>query len=180
LSGGIDSAVLLALAHVQATSTAALHVSYGQAAAHAERAAASRVANHFGVGLTVIDHRGQRFGAGEIRGRNAFLLQVALLHLPWTSGTILLGVHAGTDYRDCGEPFLTLMQGVYDFHTDGAVSVAAPFAELLKGDIVRLAADLDVPISLTHSCEASDDPCSDCQSCHDRETILSEAARAGA
>jgi 7-cyano-7-deazaguanine synthase len=180
LSGGIDSSALLPLAKGRGLTVRALHVSYGQAAEAAELAAAVAIADSFGVPLTPVVYQGKRFGAGEIRGRNALLLTIALLEFGPPSGLILIGIHGGTEYIDCGSDFLGSMQALYTLHTSGAIMVEAPFARLLKGDVVRLAHDLKVPIERTHSCEASNLECGRCQSCVDRVRLMKELAAAHA
>lgn len=171
----MDSSTLLALAGVERTSVDALFVDYGQASCSAEEAAVSQISSDFGHALHVVRYRGRSFGAGEIRGRNAFLLQTALLEFPWRSGTVMIGVHAGTGYRDCSPEFLELMVGLFEFHTGGAVSLAAPFLTWTKSEIYRLALDLGVPVDKTHSCEAGNAACGRCRSCLDRQALSREA-----
>ncbi len=175
LSGGIDSAAALALTLEVGSSASALFVDYGQAAAASEAKASAALATHFGVGYEGLACTGRTFGAGEIRGRNAFLIHFALMVLRQTKAVVVLGIHSGTTYRDCSPSFLQLMQRSYDFHTGGQVSLAAPFVHQLKRDIVRLASEMRVPVDLTYSCEAANVPCGKCMSCHDREELLARS-----
>jgi len=168
LSGGIDSTTAVALAVAENQRCRVMFVDYGQAAATAEDSASAAVAAHFGLQRQVLKMKGLDFGAGEIRGRNAFLIHSALLGFPAEAGTIVLGIHAGTDYDDCGQEFVTLMQRTLDFHTAGTIGLVAPFIDAGKRDVFAICADLDVPIELTYSCEAAADPCGDCLSCRDR------------
>jgi 7-cyano-7-deazaguanine synthase len=170
-SGGIDSSTLLALARVEGLPPSALFVDYGQAASAAEAVAVTAICSQLGVPLYVVRCGGMSFGEGEIRGRNAFLLQTALMRLPWPSGTVLIGVHAGTGYRDCSPEFVELMQQSFDFHTGGAISVAAPFVDWTKGEIYQLALRLGVPLRRTYSCEAGSVACNSCRSCLDRQAL---------
>jgi 7-cyano-7-deazaguanine synthase len=172
LSGGIDSSAVLALTLEVGTSASALFVDYGQAAASSEAKASAAIAGHFGVEYQSLTCTGQTFGAGEIRGRNAFLVHTALMVLRQTKAVVVLGIHAGTTYRDCSPSFLELMQRSYDFHTGGQVSLAAPLVDQVKGDVVRLASEMGVPVELTYSCEAANEPCGKCLSCRDREELL--------
>jgi len=172
LSGGIDSATGLALAVEQAAVAECLFIDYGQAAAAAEAKASDLVAAHFEVPYRKIACEGLRFGSGEIRGRNAFLLHTAMMAFSGETGVVTLGVHAGTPYRDCSPAFVATMRASYDFHTDGRIGISAPFIGNVKNDVLELAQRLNVPIALTHSCEASDTPCLTCQSCRDREVLV--------
>lgn len=177
-SGGLDSSTLLAFSLDQGIESSALFIDYGQAAAQAEAAAVAEICRHFSVRLQVVRHEGAHFGAGEIRGRNAFLLQTALMEFPMTSGTVMIGIHAGTGYRDCSPEFVDLMQRSYDFHAEGTISIAAPFVTWTKREIFHLAIELGVPIERTHSCEAADTSCGRCRSCLDRRTLAEETPRA--
>jgi 7-cyano-7-deazaguanine synthase len=175
LSGGIDSATSLALAIGRTAPVTTLFVDYGQSAAMAEARSSSAIARHYGVPIRGLTLRGPRFGGGEIKGRNAFLLHVALLTLESEAGVVVIAVHNGTPYRDCSQPFLELMQLSFDFHTGGAVMLAAPFADKRKNEVFDLAIELGVPVELTHSCEVGDVPCNRCLSCLDREALFAGA-----
>ena len=182
LSGGLDSTTLLVFARAHGLAVRALHVDYGQAAARAEREAVGRICAASGVELQLVRYAGKGFGSGEIRGRNALLLHIALAEFPAEAGIVLIGAHGGTGYRDCAPEFIEVMQRSFDFHSDGAIGVSAPFVELGKGDVLRLALDLGVDVSNTYSCEAGNETCGACQSCRDRALVLAaggvRAARA--
>ena len=112
------------------------------------------------------------FGPGEIRGRNAYLLHTALMEFPTSSGVVALGIHAGTGYVDCSPGFMDVMQRSYDFHTGGKVTVAAPFLNWTKQQVYALAAELNVPLAQTYSCESACLPCGECRSCLDRSLLV--------
>jgi 7-cyano-7-deazaguanine synthase len=171
LSGGVDSAALAALAKNQGLRASALFVGYGQAAHTAERAASRALAEMYGLPWRELQVEGVRFGHGEIRGRNAFLVHVALLTLDVASCVVYLGIHAGTGYRDCSPDFVGLVQSSLDFHTGGQVRLAAPLLEAHKADVYAFAASLGVPFELTYSCEAGPTPCGMCASCRDRALL---------
>ena len=175
LSGGIDSAAALVLALDSGSTASALFVNYGQAAAISEGRASAALAARYGVKHQTVCCSGQRFGAGEIRGRNAFLAHLALMTYPAETGVIVLGIHAGTGYRDCTFDFVDLIQRSYDFHAGGQIALAAPFINQAKGDVVNLAMKLGLPFELTYSCEAGNAPCGQCRSCRDREVCLDRA-----
>ena len=64
------------------------------------------------------------------------------------------------------------MERSYEFHTGGAITVAAPFLHWNKQDVYRLATELNVPFAQTYSCEASNLPCGRCRSCLDRSLLV--------
>lgn len=168
LSGGVDSAALAVLAKNQGLRVSALFIGYGQAAHAAERAASRAVAQMYGLPWRELQVEGVHFGRGEVRGRNAFLVHLALLTLDVPSCVLYLGIHAGTGYRDCSPDFIGLVQSSLDFHTGGQVRLVAPFLEAYKEDVYAFAASVGVPFELTYSCEAGSTPCGTCASCRDR------------
>ena len=172
-SGGVDSSTLLWTSVKQGLLPSALFVDYGQAAAEAEGEALARICSSLSIPWRRVRYESSSFGAGEVRGRNAFLLHVALLEFPSTSGVVSLGVHAGTGYADCSPEFIEVMERSYEFHTGGAITVAAPFLYWGKQDVYRLATELSVPLAQTHSCEASNLPCGRCRSCLDGRLLAS-------
>ncbi len=172
LSGGMDSTTALALACSASLQVSALFVDYGQSSASSEAAAAAAVADHYSVPYRILRLAGLSFSAGEIRGRNALLVHCALVAFPAETGIVIIGIHGGTSYRDCNPDFVTLMQRSFDFHCDGRLAIAAPFADQLKGDVYNLALQLKAPLALTYSCEAGNVPCGRCLSCRDREALL--------
>lgn len=178
-SGGLDSTTLIALLTAHDFQPTALFVDYRQSAAIAEQAAITSICQAMGVPLRIVRHKGTPFGAGEILGRNAFLLHAGLLEFGVTSGMIVIGIHAGTGYIDCSPDFIDVMQRSFDFHTAGSIAIVAPFLTWSKHDIWRLAVELGVPIGQTYSCEAGNQPCASCNSCMDRKSLKLEGFRAG-
>ena len=170
-SGGVDSSTLIWLSAQQGLRPTALFVDFGQPAAEAENEAVENICDSLGVPWRVARYSGANIDAGEIRGRNAFLLHLALLEFPSSSGVVALGIHAGTGYRDCSPEFMAVMQNSYEFHSRGAINATAPFLNWTKQDIFCLASNLNVPFALTHSCEADNHPCRQCQSCLDRRML---------
>lgn len=175
LSGGIDSATGLALICQAGSQASALFVDYGQAAALSEARASAALAAHFGVQHQALTCSGRSFGAGEIRGRNAFLVHLAFMAFPNETGVVVIGIHAGTVYRDCSSDFVNLMQQSYDFHAGGRMALVAPFVDYSKADVFNLAVKLELPLELTYSCEAGNEPCGLCLSCLDRGELRASA-----
>lgn len=171
-SGGIDSSTLIWLSVQQGLKPTALFVDFGQPAAKAENEAVSNICSSLRVPLRVVRYNGSNIEAGEVQGRNALLLHLALLEFPSSSGVVALGIHAGTGYRDCSPEFMEVMQSSFEFHTEGAIIATAPFLHWTKQDVYQLASKLDVPLELTHSCEADNHPCRWCRSCLDRRLLV--------
>lgn len=170
-SGGLDSSTLLAYLRSEGTPVAGLFVDFGQPAAASEQSAARFFCDALGATFLTIEYRGRCVKAGELRGRNALLVHMALLEFPFRSGAIGIGIHAGTTYRDCSPPFVDLMQTSLDFHTGGSVGITSPFVAWTKADILALAVQLDLLVTRTYSCERANTPCDRCPSCSDRRAL---------
>ena len=171
-SGGVDSSTLLWLSVQEGLTPTALFVDYGQPAAEAEGAAVEVICSRLRIPWRSVRYKGSRFGVGEIRGRNALLMHMALVEFPSNSGAVGLGIHAGTDYADCSPEFMEAIERSYEFHTGGAISATAPFLHWTKQEVYRLATELGIPFAQTHSCEASNLPCGQCRSCQDRSLLV--------
>jgi len=168
VSGGLDSAACLQyyLAHDQ--DVEALHVSYGQMAEEREALAASAVCKFYGVPLVHTWLKNVVAGHGEIAGRNALLLSIALLRLGSGATSIVgIGIHAGTTYADCSPAFVATTQRLFDLYSGGRIVIDAPFVAWSKKDIYQFMGDSSV-VELTYSCElGASQPCGQCRSCHD-------------
>jgi len=173
LSGGIDSCACAEYYTEQGHRVRGLFVDYGQAAACLERKSARNVASHFPIPLAETRCLGpRRFGSGEVKGRNAFLVLAALMWCPLGVGMIAIGVHAGTPYYDCGPLFLREVNRLLDGYADGRVRCVAPFLEWDKAAILEYCRLRALPVELTYSCEAgTDPPCGRCLSCLDRRAL---------
>ncbi len=170
LSGGIDSAACARFLQKQGGDVRCVFVDYGQSAAIHELRSASSLAEHLKVELSVVKmDTSRKFGPGEILGRNAFLVLTALMTSGINSGTIALGIHAGTRYYDCTPAFLASIDRLVSEYSDGRVRVAAPFISWVKKDIFIYYLEAGLTINLTYSCEAgTEPPCGNCESCRDR------------
>lgn len=173
LSGGLDSACCLAFYLRRSFKVEAVFVDYGQASTHSESRAARAISHHYSVPLRVIKLTpAQPKGPGLIRGRNAFLLLVALTESKVTNSLVALGIHAGTNYDDCSPVFVRRMQSVFDLCTGGTTQICAPFLKWRKPDIWAFAHGHGVPIQLTYSCECGlPQPCGSCDSCAALEAL---------
>jgi 7-cyano-7-deazaguanine synthase len=184
LSGGLDSATVLAMARASGLECYALSVSYGQRH-QAELTAAARVAHALGAR----EHRIMHVNLGRIGGsaltdpsidvpitpgkgipvtyvpaRNTIMLSLALA---WAEVLKASEIHVGVNavdysgYPDCRPEFVAAFQNLATLATKAGVEgaalrVHAPLISLSKAQIVREGARLGVDYSLTVSCYQAD------------------------
>jgi 7-cyano-7-deazaguanine synthase len=184
LSGGLDSATVLAIASEAGYACHALSLDYGQRH-NAELLAAARVAASLGA----VEHRVIRIGLGDIGGsaltdnsiavpegpsagipvtyvpaRNTVMLALALA---WAevlgSRDIFIGVNAVdySGYPDCRPEFIAAFERMANLATRAGVEgaqlrVHAPLQHLSKAQIVRRGLELGVDYAQTVSCYQAD------------------------
>jgi 7-cyano-7-deazaguanine synthase len=184
LSGGLDSATVLAMAVADGWSCHALSVDYGQRH-RVELEAAARVARALGA----IQHRVvpldlRVFGGSALTdesiavptspapgipvtyvpARNTIFLALALAYAEVTaSDAIFTGANAVdySGYPDCRPEFLAAFGKLANLATKRAVEgspieVRAPIVHLSKAEIVRRGHELGVDFSITVSCYNAD------------------------
>ncbi|HEY2091419.1 MAG TPA: 7-cyano-7-deazaguanine synthase QueC [Thermoanaerobaculia bacterium] len=181
LSGGLDSATVLAIAKSEGHECLAMSIVYGQRH-EIELAAAKRIASAIGVTEHVIYPLDLRlFGASALTSdisvpkdavgapgipityvpaRNTIFLSLALGYAEAKEAEeIWLGVNAVdySGYPDCRPEFLDAFQTVIAKGTRSGVEhgtprIVAPLLSLSKADIIRRGLSLGVDYSLTHSC----------------------------
>ncbi len=184
LSGGLDSATVLALARQQGYACHALSVDYGQRH-HAELAAAQRVAQALGaVEQRVISVDLTGFGGSALTdvriavpeqattgipltyvpARNTIMLSLALA---WAevlqAQDIFIGVNAVdySGYPDCRPEYIAAFEHMGNLATRAAVegnhlTLHTPLLHLSKADIIKLGVRLGVDYSQTVSCYQAD------------------------
>lgn len=184
LSGGLDSATVLAIAREAGYACHALSLDYGQRH-NAELAAAARVAASLGA----VEHRVIRIGLGDIGGsaltddsiavpenptagipvtyvpaRNTVMLALALA---WAevlgSRDLFIGVNAVdySGYPDCRPEFIAAFERMANLATRAGVEgaqlrVHAPLQHLSKAQIIRRGLELGVDYAQTVSCYQAD------------------------
>lgn len=173
LSGGIDSAACARYLQDEGFAVSCVFIDYGQAAAKPERSAAAALVDTLKTNLSFVTvSSAHQFGAGEIPGRNAFLILTAMTICEVNSGVISLGIHGGTPYYDCSPAFLTSIDRVVAEYSDGRVRVSAPFLLWNKRGIFDYYLRTGIPTEITYSCEAGQQPpCGSCASCQDRRVL---------
>jgi 7-cyano-7-deazaguanine synthase len=184
LSGGLDSATVLAMARAREYESYALSVEYGQRHG-AELSAAQRLAKTLGAR----EHRIMRVELGGIGGsaltdtsisvpespssgipvtyvpaRNTILLALAL---GWAevvgAEDIFMGVNAVdySGYPDCRPAFIKGFEELARLATKAGVegarfNIQAPLIDMSKAEIIRAGIDLGVDFSTTVSCYQAD------------------------
>jgi len=194
VSGGLDSATVLAQARSEGLECHALTVDYGQRH-HAELLAASRVAQSLGAR----EHRVMRIDLDGIGGsaltdksiavpetpqigipityvpaRNTVMLSLAL---GWAEVLGAAQIHIGVNavdysgYPDCRPAFIAAFERLANLATKAAVEgttafrIVAPLVDLTKAEIIRRGVALGVDYGLTVSCYQADDDGRACGRC---------------
>src|SRR6266498_4834544 len=181
LSGGLDSATVLAIAKRENRERIALSFAYGQRH-EIELAAAKRVARSMSVPEHVIYNLDLRAFGGSaltadinvpkdavgaagipvtyVPARNTIFLSIALgLAEARGAQEIWIGVNAidYSGYPDCRPEFIHAFQQVIFRGTKSGIerrqpTIVTPLIELTKADIIRRGTELGVDYSLTYSC----------------------------
>ena len=184
LSGGLDSATTLAVAHRDGYACYALSFAYGQRH-RTELEAAEQVARSLGAvqhktvaldlsaiggsaltdpSIPVPELGGSGIPVTYVPARNTVFLAVAT---GWAevlgADEIFIGVNAVdySGYPDCRPEFIAAFEKVANLGTKVGVEgrrirVRAPLVALSKAEIIRLGTDLGVDYSLTVSCYSAD------------------------
>lgn len=193
LSGGLDSATVLAMARAQGFECHALSVDYGQRH-HAELAAAQRVARELGArehrvinidltafggsaltdaSIAVPEQASSGIPLTYVPARNTIMLSLALA---WAevlqAQDIFFGVNAVdySGYPDCRPEYVAAFERMANLATKAAVegkplALHAPLLHLSKAEIIRAGVRLGVNYALTVSCYQADEQGRACGRC---------------
>jgi 7-cyano-7-deazaguanine synthase len=193
VSGGLDSATVLAMARAQGWECHALSVDYGQRH-RAELDAARRVVSALGAAAHRIAHVDlAAFGGSALTdpsiavprtpsagipvtyvpARNTVFLALALANAEVAEAdAIFTGANAVdySGYPDCRPEYLAAFEGMANLATRRAVEgapirILAPIVHLSKAEIVRRGHELGVDFAMTVSCYEADATGSACGSC---------------
>lgn len=194
LSGGLDSATVLAMAHQQGYACYCLSLDYGQRH-RAELDAAARVAAALGARAhRVVNLDLAAFGGSALTdtsiavpvdgiepgipvtyvpARNTILLSLALAWAEVLAARhIFFGANAVdySGYPDCRGEFVSAFQHMANLATKAAVegaslTVHAPIIELSKAEIIQRGTTLGVDYGLTVSCYQADAAGRACGAC---------------
>ncbi len=193
VSGGLDSATVLAIARSQGFECYALSVNYGQRH-QAELEASKRVAHMLGVlvhkevqvdlgsiggsaltdaAIAVPEMAGDGIPVTYVPARNTIMLSIALA---WAevlgARDIFLGVNAVdySGYPDCRPEFIEAFERLANLATKAgaegrAFSVHAPLLRMSKAEIILRGTALGVDYAKTVSCYQADDDGRACGRC---------------
>ena len=159
MSGGIDSSSATSLYVKAGNAVSGLFIDYGQLAAQSEWDAAQRIAAHYDIELDRIE-LGFKLPSsrGEFFGRNAMFILIASGFSDRNSLDVAIGIHALSEYYDTTLLFVQHMQRILDGYSAGRVSLKTPFLSNTKSEVIQVATENAVPISLTYSCERQNFP----------------------
>ncbi len=208
LSGGMDSAVCLALA-ARDYDVYALHFSYGQRTEQRELASARAVAEIVGVrqflalridlfrqiggsALTdlniavpdapAVEHIGKEIPVTYVPFRNAHFLSAAVSWAEVLGGRkVFIGAveQDSSGYPDCRPAYYAAFNQLIQTGTrDGDIEIVTPLIELKKSEIVRMGLDLQAPLEKTWSCYSGEERA--CGVCESCALRLRAFAEAGA
>ncbi|WAJ36264.1 7-cyano-7-deazaguanine synthase QueC [Pseudomonas sp. GOM7] len=193
LSGGLDSATVVAMAKAEGYTCYSMSFDYGQRH-RAELQAAERVARQLGViehkviglnlngiggsaltdaSIAVPEAPGEGIPVTYVPARNTVFLALAL---GWAevlgARDIFIGVNAVdySGYPDCRPEFVEAFQSMANLATKAGVegqgfNIRAPLQQMSKGEIIQAGMRLGVDYALTVSCYQADEDGRACGKC---------------
>ena len=204
LSGGLDSATVLAIATDRGYRCHALSIDYGQRH-RSELIAAEKVAGSMSADIKTVKLDLRTFGGSALTddidvpveeaegipvtyvpARNTIMLSLALA---WAevlnAGDIFIGVNAVdySGYPDCRPEFINAYEEMANLATKAGVTgtrltIHTPLLDLSKADIIRRGVELGVDYGMTISCYQADEEgraCGVCDSCRIRAAGFTSA-----
>ncbi len=195
LSGGIDSATVLAEALEQGRDCTAVGFCYGSKHNRFENLKAKQLADYYGVPFQIFNLEGifslfksdLLLNGGEIPeghyesesmkstvvpGRNLIFISIlAGLAQSIDATVIWLGIHSGDHaiYPDCRPEFFYAARDTISKSSEGKVLLYAPYLDTNKIGILRIGTKLNVPYHLTRTCYKDQKlACGKCGSCQER------------
>ncbi|MBK7705742.1 MAG: 7-cyano-7-deazaguanine synthase QueC [Acidobacteria bacterium] len=195
VSGGMDSCVTAAIAWLEHSEIAFLHVSYGQRTENRERKAFNDIADFYGVEQRLevsIEYLAQIGGSSltdrsiEIAEADLGSKEIPMSYVPFRNanilaiatswaevigaGAIYIGAVAedSSGYPDCRREFFDAFEKTIETGTKPGTTIAirTPIIDLSKGEIVKKGIELGAPLELSWSCYRNEDKaCGTCDSC---------------
>lgn len=201
LSGGVDSAVVLALALSQGYDCLPVIFRYDSKHNFYEVNAAVRIACHYKIKPQIIElanvmkgfksnllidggeipeghYESENMSKTVVPARNIIFISI-LSGLAQSIGAeqVWIGIHGGDHaiYPDCRPEFYYTLRRAIALGTDGKISLEAPFLFTDKRYIIKSGIELCVPFELTRTCYKEQKlACGKCGSCVERLEAFSK------
>lgn len=195
LSGGMDSATLVAYLISKGHDVECVSFEYGSKHNQYEHAAAEAFCWHYGLELKMIDitpvmktftsallktgddipeghYTDKTMEATVVPARNLIFLSILAGHA-WSVGAdaIAIGIHQGDHaiYADCRKEFYKAMDTAIYLGTDSRIQILAPFVDMDKAGILAEGFKIGVPYEFTRTCYKDQvESCGKCGSCVER------------
>ena len=198
LSGGPDSATVAYWAQKQGYQIYPITFKYGQIAVK-ETESAQKIAQNLGVSTKIIDLSALKEIFSDVTSlcntdipltaefsqpiivpfRNAIFLSVAVAYAVTVGADKIFYGAQGSDepfYPDCRREFYQAFEKAARLGTCEDISIEAPFSNMKKSEVIKIGADLGVPLQLTWSCYLDGAKhCGKCESCVNRKKAFQEA-----
>jgi len=176
LSGGIDSAVVLAGCIGSDFECATVAFDYGQPH-RIELQYAARLAEHYGVPHEVVKLQTIPLVSEVVfAGRNLVFASIAIA-MAHARGfdVVAFGCNESDwfEFPDCRPPFWAAIEACAGAY---GVTVKTPLIHNPKTDVIKLALKLRVPLELTWSCyqPQGKSPCRKCLACRTRDVAIAQ------
>ncbi len=202
ISGGMDSALSGKMAEVEGYDIIALHFNYGQRTEKRELEAFRKIAKYLNsIEIYEIDlDFFKSIGASALIDRSLDIPTkglsegIPITYVPFRNGIFLsiatsiaekhgaeaiyIGVveEDSSGYPDCRDSYIRAMERAIELGTkdDTKIEIKMPLVHMKKGEIVKRALELGVPLEDTWSCyQSEDEACGVCDSCRLRVKGLS-------
>jgi 7-cyano-7-deazaguanine synthase len=195
VSGGMDSALCVALAMQMGYDIAGLHLNYGQRTEQREKQAFDDLTEHFGFNYKLVvdvSHLSLIGGSSltdkKIQVNKADFRNTSIpnSYVPFRNGNLLalaaswaevIGAEAifigamqldSSGYPDCREDFFSAYEKAINLGTkpETQIKIITPIINYSKSDIIEEGIKIGVPFELTWSCyQNSEIACGECDSC---------------
>jgi 7-cyano-7-deazaguanine synthase len=195
LSGGMDSATVLAWCLKEYDEVEAIGFTYGSKHNEFENKMAEKIASHYGVKFTLINlqevmknfksnllisggdipeghYESDNMALTVVPGRNLIFSSILAGYAESTGADVIaLGAHQGDHaiYPDCRKEFIESLTSTILLSSDTKVDVVAPFIRGNKISILKWGLENNVPYQLTRTCYKHQEiSCGKCGSCQER------------
>jgi 7-cyano-7-deazaguanine synthase len=199
LSGGPDSATVAYWAKKQGYEIYPITFKYGQIAVK-ETESAQKIAESLGVNTKIIDLSALKDIFSGVTSlcnhdipltaefsqpiivpfRNAIFLSAAVAYAVTVGAKKIYYGAQGSDepfYPDCRREFYLAFEKAARLGTCEDINIQAPFSDMRKLDVIKIGAELGVPLELTWSCYLDGAKhCGKCESCVNRKKAFKEAS----